>query len=93
VTTKAEILEQFGAPDQVIYSPKGEEVLVYKYAERVELHGDQAVGVILRKDVPGLGTLLRLGTRKVSEKEDRLMVFLDEEKIVQEVGFTNQTKK
>jgi hypothetical protein len=93
VTTKADILEQFGAPNEILYSPKGEEIFVYKYSEKLDLHAGQAVGVILRRDIPGLGTLVDLGTRRVSEKEDRLMVFLDEKGIVQNIGFTHETGK
>lgn len=93
ITTKADILEQFGAPNEILYSPKGEEIFVYKYSEKLDLHAGQAVGVILRRDIPGLGTLVDLGTRRVSEKEDRLMVFLDEKGIVQNIGFTHETGK
>jgi hypothetical protein len=93
ITTKTQILELFGAPNEITYSPKGEEILVYKYGEKLDLRTGQAVGTILKKDIPGLGVLLDLGTRKVSEKEDRLMVFMDDKGIVQNVGFTNQTGK
>ncbi|HWP49923.1 MAG TPA: hypothetical protein VNM22_22405 [Candidatus Limnocylindrales bacterium] len=93
ITTKTDILEQFGAPDEILYSPRGEEIFIYRYSEKLDLHAGQAVGVILRRDVPGLGTLVDLGTRRVSEKEDRLMVFLDDKGIVQNIGFTHETGK
>ena len=90
VTTKDEILEKFGAPDHIQYSPLGEEIFVYKYVESKEVHVGGAVGIVARRVIPGFAATT-VGSRKQEVKTDTLMIFMDSNGIVRHYGFRKET--
>jgi outer membrane protein assembly factor BamE (lipoprotein component of BamABCDE complex) len=90
-TNKDEVLERFGAPDAIQYSPRGEEIFIYKYVESREVHVGGAVGVVFRRIIPGVGAATSIGSRKQEVKTDTLMIFMDKDGIVRHYGFTKQT--
>lgn len=90
VTTKDEILEKFGAPDHIQYSPLGEEIFVYKYVESKEVHVGGVVGMTARRVIPGFAATT-IGSKKQQVKTDTLMIFMDSNGIVRHYGFRKQT--
>jgi len=90
VTTKDEILEKFGAPDHIQYSPLGEEIFIYKYVESKEVHVGGVVGITARRVIPGFAATT-IGSKKQEVKTDTLMIFMDSKGIVRHYGFRKET--
>jgi len=88
-TTKDEVLEKFGAPDHIQYSPFGEEIFVYKYVESKEVHVGGVVGIAARRVIPVFAST-SIGSKKKEVKADTLMIFLDSKGIVRHYGFRKE---
>ncbi len=91
ITTKDEVLEKFGPPDDIKFSPTGEEVFTYRYVETTEVQIGQTIGIVFRRKVPAIGSATTIKVRPVIERKDVLMIFLDRNGVVKHYALRKET--